>query len=340
MASEFDYRKILKIFGHSSKELFSEKFYEALDNDYSGISKHRQHCRDIFGNKKKNKMKKLCERVLKYLEKSSKWNANKTGYDDCVLLNFWVYNTIAKYFSQDTSYINIAFSSIEKIWKYLVDDPYKEYFYQKCKPLFKENLNYDDWEKRKQLYDYYVDSDTLFKTARDFKEKCEEYYQKIEKAIPLYEHFEQVCSDQSMCPKFYDSCQQYNPKSLLPQLPCDGKIKSERAAAAKVSAPKHGKELEQEPGSAFDKTVMISESSQIGTKVAHSVLGVAPVLLTATALYRYTPVGSWVRKLGGYSPNSINDMNGGEMEEFLDNTQESGDMFFGSGENYISYQSM
>ncbi|SBT53325.1 PIR Superfamily Protein [Plasmodium ovale wallikeri] len=77
------------------------------------------------------------------------------------------------------------------------------------------------------------------------------------------------------------------------------------------------------------------KNSEISTKVGYSVIAVAPVLLTATALYRYTPVGSWVRCLGIYNPNSINDLNG-----YSTNTEASGDMRFDVSENYISYQSM
>ncbi|SBT00008.1 PIR Superfamily Protein [Plasmodium ovale curtisi] len=77
------------------------------------------------------------------------------------------------------------------------------------------------------------------------------------------------------------------------------------------------------------------ESSEIGKKLGHSVLGIAPVMLTATALYRYTPIGSWIRKLGGTNHNTISD-----IDEFSSYTQESGDMFPDNSANYISYQPM
>ncbi|SBT58459.1 PIR Superfamily Protein [Plasmodium ovale wallikeri] len=69
-----------------------------------------------------------------------------------------------------------------------------------------------------------------------------------------------------------------------------------------------------------------------------NILGVAPVLLTASALYRYTPVGSWIRKLGGYNTNNLSNMDRSEMDGFLSNTQVSGNIFFDNTENYISYQ--
>ncbi|SBT57986.1 PIR Superfamily Protein [Plasmodium ovale wallikeri] len=93
----------------------------------------------------------------------------------------------------------------------------------------------------------------------------------------------------------------------------------------------------------FEQLCTPEESSHTFTKNArlgHSVLGVAPVLLSATALYRYTPVGSWIRKLGGYNINGMTNMNGVEIDEFSSYTQEPGDMLFGGTENYISYQPM
>ncbi|SBT54967.1 PIR Superfamily Protein [Plasmodium ovale wallikeri] len=86
-------------------------------------------------------------------------------------------------------------------------------------------------------------------------------------------------------------------------------------------------------GSSPYDTDPTSERSDIGAKVGHSVLGVAPVLLTATALYRYTSIASWIIKVGGTNTNGI-----GDMDVFSSYTQESGHMFLGDTENYISYQ--
>ncbi|SBS93624.1 unspecified product [Plasmodium ovale curtisi] len=74
--------------------------------------------------------------------------------------------------NNDTSYINIVFASQKNILKYNIDVPNKKYFYQKDKPLFKEFLDYHEWKKRKQLYDYYVEANNLFKTARDYEDKA------------------------------------------------------------------------------------------------------------------------------------------------------------------------
>ncbi|SBT56810.1 PIR Superfamily Protein [Plasmodium ovale wallikeri] len=135
-----------------------------------------------------------------------------------------------------------------------------------------------------------------------------------------------------MCPFFAEEFLEIS----LETLKCPEKIQTPRDAAPEASATHHPAELEQE----FGPGALGSATSDIGAKVGHSVLCIALVLLTATALYRYIPVSSWIHKLRGYGHDSINDMDGGEMERFLLNTQESADMFFGDTQNYISYQPM
>lgn len=41
---------------------------------------------------------------------------------------------------------------------------------------------------------------------------------KIEKTIPLYEHFEEIYSDQSKFQKCYDICETHKSENALPQL--------------------------------------------------------------------------------------------------------------------------
>ncbi|SBT56264.1 PIR Superfamily Protein [Plasmodium ovale wallikeri] len=140
----------------------------------------------------------------------------------------------------------------------------------------------------------------------------------------------------------------YKPDNVLSKLPCHEKIAQEQADA-KVAERPHAMQHESrcaqdtevgplgpgEPGLASgSETEVTSDTSPIGTKVGQSVLGMAPVLLTATALYRYTPIGSWIRNLGKNSTNSISDMDR-EMEGFLGDTPESGDILLGETSNYI-----
>ncbi|SBT02083.1 PIR Superfamily Protein [Plasmodium ovale curtisi] len=339
--NEFGY-----LFGETQKELFSEKFYQKRETDVLQLNKYKEHCDDIiFFPQKIGYMKYICKKILKYLEHSEQWEENKSVYDECILLNYWVYDTLNTYFNHNTDDTNDAFGTLQLKWSYLIDDSSKKDFYKKCKPLY-DMFKHHDWKRRKELYDYYVDFDTLSRTAKVIPSKCEEYYKIIEGKKSLYNHFENEClSNEYNCPELYKKFPDYNPNKVLSSLPCHEKIEAKKAAAAAEASHRaltsqqyHSKGIQ--PGSNSSGTGLTQENSEIGKTVGHSVLGVAPVLLTATALYRYTPIGSWIRSIGGNSTNSISYMDGGEMEEFLLNPQESGNMLFGDTGNYISYQPM
>ncbi|SCA82163.1 VIR protein [Plasmodium vivax] len=78
-----------------------------------------------------------------------------------------------------------------------------------------------------------------------------------------------------------------------------------------------------------------SGNSDIRKKVTHTVLGAAPVLLTVTMLYRYTPLGPWIRRFRGGRTNNMN-----AMDTISPYTPETGNMFSDNEANYISYQPM
>ncbi|SBT59344.1 PIR Superfamily Protein [Plasmodium ovale wallikeri] len=181
--------------------------------------------------------------------------------------------------------------------------------------------------------------------------KIAKHYEYIEKKAPLYKYFDDLCSkEQTKCPTFYKVCEKYNPNIVLQDLQCHKQMEQEENSARAFLMPHDsGQRLESEanehgPGvlepPAASDTVSTQENSCIATKVGHSVLGVTPVLLTPTALYRYAPVGSWIRKFGGLHQNNIGDMDGGEIDGFLSHTQVSDDIFLSNTENYISYQPM
>ncbi|SBS96014.1 PIR Superfamily Protein [Plasmodium ovale curtisi] len=337
MTTQANSTNFLALFTKSSKELISEKFYDAMNSESSDLSKYHQQCKKIEGITYDEHMIKMCEKYMRYLENCDVLNKGNFEYDVSMLLNYWVYENLTNiYGSNNDLQINLAFAKLQYIWRYQNYYPQIESYYQKCKPEI-SMVNHYDWKERKELYDYYVDYQTLRGTATNISQKCEEYYKKIEKKIPLYKYFEKEClPPKSNCPEIYEKCKPYNPESFISTLPCHNQIAQETAAAQKT---KVDRALQQPPPeqprsvSNFHGTASTLETSEIGAKVGHSVLGVAPVLLTATALYRYTHLGPWIRKLSGSSPNSISD-----MEKFSTYTQESGDIFSDSAENYISYQ--
>ncbi|SBS91846.1 PIR Superfamily Protein [Plasmodium ovale curtisi] len=324
---------------YTPKELYSELFYRNREIPYSGLHNHGEPCNKIYAQRQRGHMIYLCKIVLKYLEQSTQWEENKSEFDDCMLLNYWLYDKLSKYFVHDKDYIKIAYANIENIWSNLVNDSHKISYYKKCKPLFNEILKYDNWKRGKELYDYCINYKYIEKMCPFYSEGCAEYCEYVEKRSYLYDYFEKACdTKESYCPHFYDECKGYNPNKVLKTLKCPDKIKTSRAAAPEVGTMHHSVDQGLESPADTFGTELTHQSSEIGKKVGHSVLGIAPFLLSATALYRYTPMGSWIRKLGGSTTNNMSDADGGEMEEFLGNTQESSNMFFDGRENFISYQ--
>ncbi|CAI7724319.1 Plasmodium vivax Vir protein, putative [Plasmodium vivax] len=80
-------------------------------------------------------------------------------------------------------------------------------------------------------------------------------------------------------------------------------------------------------------TMVPQENSNIVKKLSHSVLAGATVLFTSSVLYRYTPIGTWIRRLRRNNQNIERNMEG-----FSSSTKESGHIFSENQENYIPYE--
>ncbi|SBT00320.1 PIR Superfamily Protein [Plasmodium ovale curtisi] len=195
------------------------------------------------------------------------------------------------------------------------------------KELFSESFYQDREIETSELYKYYNHCDAkVADQYKDYtKEICKNILYYLEKSKKMIENISK-----------YDECillnnWDYNPENVLRVLPCHDDMVNEKARLTLETSRR-----ELEPGSgrrgsgnaelaSGSETKTTTETTHIGTKVGHSVLSFA----------HYTPIVSWIRKLGGINPNSINDMDG-----FSSYIQESSDMLHGNTENYISYQPM
>ncbi|SBT84197.1 PIR protein [Plasmodium ovale] len=321
----------------------SVEFYNNVEKNYDDLSKYIKPCEKIKVKGKTDDVKTICKKFLRHLEKSPLWDLPNREYDFCSLLNYWIYDKLTYIFgNKDTS--DVAFGNFQLIWSYPTEYITKNIPYKtKCKYGIDVH-DHEDWKKRKEFYDYCVYFNTLNRMVTIYINKCNDFYEYIKKKEELYKYFQHLCdTEEAKCPKFYNECKMFNPNILLSKLHCREEMDRKKAATEALALQLASK---QKPGQddaahqpnlpphAFgDDTKLSQENSDIGTKVGQSVLGVAPVLLTATALYRYTPIGSWIRKVGGTNTNGI-----GDMDEFSSYTQESGDMFLGDTGNYISYQ--
>ncbi|SBT58059.1 PIR Superfamily Protein [Plasmodium ovale wallikeri] len=107
-----------------------------------------------------------------------------------ILFNYWLCGMLTHiYGANNTDKIITDFSALQLKWTYFDYSRINNQYYKKCKPEL-SMVNHHDWDKRKKLFDYYVDYDTLSTMAKSFDDDCK-YYKKIEEKKSLYEHFDE-----------------------------------------------------------------------------------------------------------------------------------------------------
>ncbi|CAG9480092.1 unnamed protein product [Plasmodium vivax] len=288
MSSGFRAKDFSQLIRRSSKYLISEKFYDAMDMESDDLQDYDKSCSIIKVNKKAIEMKPICKKYLRFLDKSKLWGDVESGYDVSLLLNYWLYEKLIDIYGDKSNHdIMLGFTDLQMKWGYSKYNRDGEPYYQKCMPD-PSKVNYDDWKNRKKLYDYYVDYNELVYMAQNHDRDCK-YYQKTKEIISLCGQLENECLPEKNCPDFYDQCKPYKSDNLLPSLQCHDRMQNQ---IADEETPEQSAEDDravsgfQEASASAQGTQPTPESSDIGTKVTNSVLGAAPVLLTATMLYR------------------------------------------------------
>ncbi|KMZ83345.1 hypothetical protein PVBG_05741 [Plasmodium vivax Brazil I] len=309
-------------------------------------------CNNILVNKKYiEQMIPICKKYLRFIDTSKTWKSPFNGFDISILLNFWLYDKL-KHIYRDAinNEIDVGFSALQLICDKLANSRSEGSYYKKYSPDW-DMVNHTDWEYRKKLYDYSVDYQELSFRAKHHDDKCK-YYKQIQEKQEIFNHFDEFCkSNEDKCPKFYRECSMYNPKYVLPTSECQKEMEQSNDLSTESNSSEKGDisglpaaPITKHPARGDDPDLSQTTSpsqkaesrpqiSGIVTKVSDSVLGAAPVLLTATVLYRYTPLGPWIRRLGGGRTNSMN-----TMDTFSPYIQETGYRFSEDPVNYISYQ--
>ncbi|KMZ82069.1 hypothetical protein PVIIG_06138 [Plasmodium vivax India VII] len=289
------FAKVWNLLGQPEKELPSEDLYFKFKFDNENLAEYKGYCNSINIPKRKNTVNELCTRVLKYLKTTyAISNYENSDYDVCMILNYWTYKRLNEIFgSEDTSNIFQAFGQIQGIWNDYNDNELKGATYVKCKPHF-EIHSERDWVKRKELCEYCLDYNTIYKLADHFDGiYCKKYYEYFEKKADLFKYFEQYCStsDRSKCPKFYDKCKKYDPKNFLTDLRCHEEMQKKKQDAA--AAQQHGESAAGEPHSGLstdegspDSSSLMAVSPGIAKQAGDVFLGVIVTSMTSGALYK------------------------------------------------------
>ncbi|KNA01573.1 hypothetical protein PVNG_05019 [Plasmodium vivax North Korean] len=154
----------------------------------------------------------------------------RNEYNDCILLNYWVYSRLVNIFqSDDASIIAGPFAILQRIWHDIVEKPSYKPRNNKCFPDG-TLVTQKDWRERKALYDYCVNYDTIKKTIPSYEKICPEYWSYVDSHTSLFEYFKTRCSKTNdQCPEFYNNCKQYDPKEFLLTFSCNEQMKQKKA---------------------------------------------------------------------------------------------------------------
>ncbi|SCA59731.1 VIR protein [Plasmodium vivax] len=320
-------------------EIFNETFYK-LEN----LNDNVEYCSSLDKFPSGTSIKKICLRLLKYLENNSFSRNNDNEYIYCLLLNYWVFSSLnILLYSKHSSKIVPAFAEIVLTWYNFIDYKLKERENITCKPI--SNIPaYDDWKKRKELYEYYLDYYPVSLTVKNYPVRCNEFYKYVESKKNLYEHFKKRCppNDTERCPEFYAQCLQYEPDKVLQHLSCHTNIMQERASdTSRVPQIGNGHSV-SEPNSDNsdgrkmpDDAPILSGNPHTVTKLGNVLLGVVATSMTSGALYRFTPLGGMIRNGLGWNTNNMRNFNGEDIRLY----DYASDPFnpYPAEEHYIGY---
>ncbi|SCA60401.1 VIR protein [Plasmodium vivax] len=353
MYDQRNFENLISLLGYTPKDFFSEKFYKNLYND-EDIHVYYQDCSSlgsIVSRSKRSSLKILCKRLVKYLKTEYiPFDKSTHAYDECILLNYWVYSRLVNILgSEVASTIAHPFAILQQIWNDIVDKSSDNSRNNICKPDDTIILH-EDWRKRQELYDYYVNYSTIEKTIPIFVQACPEYWTYVERHNSLFEYFNRRCSEKNYkCPEFYDKCKKYDPKDVLHNFPCNTEMMDKKAKdtlAKSRSALPENIHAGQEENSGMPSSSEVSaggshltrDGSHPVEKTGNILLGVVATSLASGALYRFTPLGNMLRNGFGRNNNSMRNMHGDEYGLF-DYATESYNPFTGGGEeHHIGYQ--
>ncbi|KMZ83468.1 hypothetical protein PVBG_05585 [Plasmodium vivax Brazil I] len=277
-----------------SDELYSQLFYKQL-NELENFSSYISKCEELSSFQKDNRVKKVCARLLKYLESDAISRNKNNRYDVCMLLSFWVYSKLFDSLkNKDANTLRQAYGKLQPIWTDFIDKELEKTEDQTCRPIHNLALH-NDWRERKELYEYFVDYSPIKEIVDKYGKICNEFYVYVQNKARLYKHFESLCPDKNpnKCPEFYAQCKQYDPEKVLPRLDCYHEIKQERDAAALSIPQLRDEHSVNEPNSEGTDAGMkpfddpnLSGNPHTVTKLGNVFLGVVATSMTSGALYR------------------------------------------------------
>ncbi|GAW84079.1 variable surface protein [Plasmodium gonderi] len=368
--------EILKVyFGGPSLGLPSEQFYKSLDSEFFNYKPrnlwkitheeyeaYRGICESFNKDHENDWFRKLCLVLLRYIRNANTVTDNQNNdYDDCALLNFWIYERLSLIYNNNYSIITTMFAKLQLLWNTLVSDQIYKSFFSKCNPNFHIHVK-NNWRKIKELYDYCVDYQTLYKTAVNFNPNRNYIYRYLKKKAPLYKEFEKNClhDNNNKCLEFYNKCKEYAPDHVINEIKCIIEKKSNNSHKYELDCKRElgtqsdgvlvdgGDDmLDSLDGLTVDVDLspsikgedefvglyVNSETSKTIIILGKTFLGLTLFTILSAILYKYTPIGIQMHKPFRRKKNSINHIDG-KQDVLFDYSSGSYNLNYMNGEEY------
>ncbi|GAW83951.1 variable surface protein [Plasmodium gonderi] len=227
-------QNILKAyFENDTLGLPSAQFYKKLDRhlfNYNNVnSRLKQNelkvyyniC-ELFNTTHRNDLyRRLCSVLLWNLSTASTIiNEENNVYNNCELLNYWIYSRLSWIYKRMSGPITDKFGKLQLLWNSLVETPIYSSFYNKCSPKFKI-LYQRNWMQRKELYDYCIDYETILSISKNYKDKRNIIIEYFNRKTNLYNEYNKYCNEQQYnnnCPEFFSKCKESSPSNALAQI--------------------------------------------------------------------------------------------------------------------------
>ncbi|SBT74491.1 Plasmodium vivax Vir protein, putative [Plasmodium ovale] len=223
---------------------------------------------------------------LKYLYNDSKAKENQEKL--CRYISFWVHEKFSgpDFIKVKNSY-NQYMKHLTDTWNNINDllvDPGN----YACKPEF-YNINMEDIKKRKILYDYCENYDTMSSKIFDHENgDCKKYYDYLKRMKKLHRDFENVWSVQDdKVPQFIKDCENHPPSASLTATSCMS-IEKERGTHEE-------EEEEDELVPTLEDMDSLEHGNEDSSNVMFILLPFFGILFSIFFSYKYTSLGSRLR---------------------------------------------
>ncbi|VUZ99858.1 PIR protein [Plasmodium vivax] len=225
-----DYENILK-------DLSAHDVYKKLDEYTPDEITCTNYCKEVISlDDKKEEVILLCAKIVKNLKELPTILTSVTSQDDlCSYLLYWSYEKIMNIFNNDPTKYN-DYSVLNKLNYVLLNVNKDLEANKRCSYNF--DGIFSEWEKEKDLHDYFKNFDKINECITDSTVDCKTYCNYLNHINNLYMNYIGNCCTcytkppshcTKACPRYFKCNKKYFPSDLMSTFKCDNIVSTKSA---------------------------------------------------------------------------------------------------------------